>query len=181
MELGDASPSSIIIKIILIINTIIPHDHAFNNIKMQLRTWSSALLCYAARHLDVQSVPVILHSTACSQHSHSCVFTLVENCHHLTFWLQRLHHNTTTYSTTGVSCMRHALFMLFTPDNKKQKCHFCGLWMNFCASCSWNDSFSPQAELPVHNNTRNSTLYLQPQADARYSHNNRPFSTTNII
>ena len=120
MELGDASPSSIIIKIILIINTIIPHDHAFNNIKMQLRTWSSALLCYAARHLDVQSVPVILHSTACSQHSHSCVFTLVENCHHLTFWLQRLHHNTTTYSTTGVSCVRHALFMLFTPDNNSK-------------------------------------------------------------
>ena len=34
------------------------------------------------------------------------------------------------------------------------------------------------AESPVHNNTRNSTLYLQPRADARYSHNNRPFSTT---
>ena len=53
-------------------------------------------------------------------HSHSCVFTLVENCHHLTFWLQRLHHNTTTYSTTGVSCVRHALFMLFTPDNNSK-------------------------------------------------------------
>ena len=38
--------------------------------------------------------------------------------------------------------------------------------------------FTFPAESPVHNNTRNSTLYLQPRADARYSHNNRPFSTT---
>ena len=92
---------------------------------------------------------------------HSCVFTLVENCHHLTFWLQRLHHNTTTYSTTGVSCMlQHALFMLFTPDNNSK---ITILWfMNvprlqigtiehyiivpecFCTSCFLIDSFSLQ-------------------------------------
>ena len=46
---------------------------------------------------------------------------------------------------------------------------------NFCKFFNW---FIFPAESPVHNNTRNSTLYLQPRADARYSHNNRPFSTT---